>query len=616
MRRALACSRAARLTLALFLVALGFGSLARAHTLDVTVNVVGDESMGRELRKLIEESEKDQGFTDGAGALQRARTQRQRVTLALRSRGFYGATITSTIAGRSIEDPATLDALEALPPEQKLSVAFLVETGPVFRMAKIDIQGASDIERKSLRLAPGDPAEAAQILGAEDDVLVQLRKRGYALAATARREVIADHATKTVDVTYFVDAGPVAKMGPVSFSGSESIDMVFLQRRVPFTRGEPFDPAKVQKLRDRVGALGVFSAVRIKSAPELNAEGELPITVEVKDRLPRTIGFGVAYETRRGFALNGFWLHRNLFGQAESLRLAAELNNIGRGGLNGRSLGNTGFAVSAAFLKPDWWIAGQDATAKAEVLREILDTYRRRATTLSGGLDRRISPQLRVTGGFSLEYSRIERLGVTRDYKLLNLPLGLILDMTDNELEPTKGWRLAAKATPYIDFGEIGAPFVIVRLTGSAYLDVSGGGRTVFAARASVGSIPSARIDAVPPDKLFYAGGGGSVRGFAYQSAGPRDAFFTPIGGASMVEGSIELRQRIGESFGIVAFIDAGSAYPGRVPDFATMPRIGAGIGGRYYTDFGPARVDVGVPLNRRPGDARFGLYISLGQAF
>lgn len=616
MRGVWPCTPTPRLVAWLLLLGLGWATPAWAHTLDIAVNVTGDDDTAKELKALVEETEKGQDATDAAGALQRARTHLRRLTLALRSKGYYGATIAATIGSRPVDDPATLDALEALPADQNLPVALTVETGPMFRLARIDIKGAPDIELKSLRLAPGDPADAAQILGTEDDVLAQLRRRGHALAAVGKREVVVDHATKEVDVTYDFTAGPKAKMGPVTFGGSESIDMVFLQRRVPFKQGEPYDPEKVKKLRDRVGGLGVFSAVRVKSAPELDANGELPIAVELRDRPPRTIGFGAGYETRRGFAVNGYWLHRNLFGQAESVKLSAELNNIARGGVDGRSLANTGFAVSAAFLKPDWWLAGQDAKGKVELLREILDTYRRRATTVQGGIERRISPEWRAAAGFSLEYAIIERLGSTRNYKLLGIPLSVAWHKTDSELEPTKGFRLDMKVTPYLDFGEAGKPFAIFRLTGTTYVDVLGGGRTVLAARASIGSIPGVRTDAIPPDKLFYAGGGGSVRGFAYQSAGPRDALLTPIGGASVIEGSLELRQRIGDSFGVVAFLDVGSAYPGKLPDFALSPRIGAGIGARYYTDFGPIRADIGFPVNRRAGDDLFGLYISLGQAF
>ena len=143
-------------------------------------------------------------------------------------------------------------------------------------------------------------------------------------------------------------------MGPVRFSGTDKVDTVWLQRRVPFSEGEPYDPTKVEALRGKLTSLGVFNAVRIKPATTLDANGELPIDVELTDRPPRSIGFGVAYETQLGFAVTGFWTHRNLFGQAESLRLTAELTQIGEG----YAIRDTGFAFHAAFRKPDWWLGG------------------------------------------------------------------------------------------------------------------------------------------------------------------------------------------------------------------------------------------------------------------
>ena len=221
-----------------------------------------------------------------------------------------------------------------------------------------------------LGLAAGDPADAAAILAAQDLVLTAFRKQGYALASV-KREVVVDHATREAEITFTVTTGPIARMGPVSFSGTEKVNTAFLQRRVPFKQGELYDPGKVDTLRGKLTSLGVFNGVRIQPATTLDANGELPIDVSLTDRLPRSFGFGLSYETQLGFAVSGFWVHRNLFGEAESLRLTAEINHIGQG----LAIADTGFAFRADFRKPDWWLPGQDARAMAEVLREVLPAY-------------------------------------------------------------------------------------------------------------------------------------------------------------------------------------------------------------------------------------------------
>jgi translocation and assembly module TamA len=379
---------------------------------------------------------------------------------------------------------------------------------------------------------------------------------------------------------------------------------------VPFSEGDLYDPAKVEALRGKLTSLGVFNAVRIKPAPGLDAKGELPIDVELTDRAPRTIGFGVSYETQLGLAVSGFWTHRNLFGQAESLRLTAEVTRIAEG----VRILDTGFGFRADFRKPDWWIPGQDARLEAAALREVLPAYTRKAATAYAGFDRVLSPQWQIKTGIAGEISRITRNGISQDYRLVGLPQSVMFNHANNDLDPTQGYRVDLDVAPWAYSGDF---FTIIRLTGRSYFDLAEPGRTVLATRASIGTEPAISIGGIPPDKLFYAGGGGSVRGFVYQSAGPRDAFHNPLGGASVVEASVELRQRFGKSFGAVAFVDAGSAYPGTLPDFSLFaPRVGAGAGLRYYTDFGPVRLDLGLPLNRRSGDPPFGIYVSLGQAF
>lgn len=592
------------------------GGTAEARTGNIALVVSGDEQMQADLKELLERFEKDQPLSgDSLGLLQGAQAALARVNTALRSRGYYDATIAATVDGRPITEPGALDAIDARPESETVSFAFNVATGPRYRIADVAIRPPTAqaslpaIDRAELGLASGDPADATAILEAQDKLITELRKQGYALASI-KRDVVVNHATREATVTFIAETGPLARMGPVRFSGTDEVDTVWLQRRVPFKEGEPYDPTKVDALRGKLTSLGVFNAVRVKPATTLDANGELPIDVELTDRPSRSIGFGISYETQLGFAVSGFWTHRNLFGQAESLRLTAELNHIGQG----YAILDTGFAFRAAFRKPDWWLSGQDARLEAAGLREVLDAYTRNAVTAYAGFDRVFSPRWQARLGIAGELSRITRNGITMDYQLVGLPLSILYNRANSDLDPTEGYRIDLDVTPWVYSRDF---FTVIRLTGRHYFDVGEPGRSVLATRASLGTEPAISIGGIPPDKLFYAGGGGSVRGFVYQSAGPRDNFNNPLGGASVVEANVEFRQRIGKSWGAVAFVDAGSAYPYFMPDFGLFaPRVGAGVGARYYTDFGPVRVDVGFPLNRRDGDPAFGIYVSLGQAF
>lgn len=590
---------------------------AAARTGQIVLSVRGDERMQAELKELIDIFQKDQPLSgDGLALLQGAQAALARVNTALRSKGFYDAVATGTVNGHQIDAMSALDSIDSQIGDTPVSFDFSVETGPRYRIADIAIRPPNTqaslpgIDRAELGLAPGDPADAAAIIAAQEKLLTELRKQGYALAAIDDREAVVDHATREMAITFVVTPGPLSRMGPVRFSGDTKVDTTWLQRRVPFKEGELYDPGKVEALRGKLTSLGTFNSVSIRPATALDDKGELPIDVALTDRARRTIGFGVSYETKLGFAISGFWTHRNLFGQAESLRLSAELNNIGEG----YAIQNTGFAFNAAFRKPDWWLAGQDARLEASGSREVYDAYTRNAVIAYAGLDRAISSKWRARIGFSGEISQITRNGLTMDYQLLGLPMSVLYNNANSDLNPTKGYRIDLDVTPWVYSRDF---FTVIRATGRTYFDLAKPGRSVLALRASLGTEPAISIGGIPPDKLFYAGGGGSVRGFLFQSAGPRDAFNNPLGGASLFEASMEFRQRFGESFGAVAFVDAGSAYPWFVPDFSIFaPRVGAGVGVRYYTDFGPIRLDVGLPVNRREGDPPFGVYVSLGQAF
>ena len=315
--------------------------------------------------------------------------------------------------------------------------------------------------------------------------------------------------------------------------------------------------------------------------------------------------------TNYGPTVKLYWEHRNLFGGAERLRLEGEVARIGTGG----SIDQMTYRTAATFRSPG--LFGRDLTLIASLgaLRERLEAYDRDAITASVLLERRLSDRLTVRAGPTLDFGSIGPPdGKLSPYQIIGVLFGGRYDGTDSLLDPSKGWRADGTITPSYSLRD-SAPFAPLRLTASTYWDVAGDRRTILAVRGTVGSLLGAERADVPRHMRFYAGGGGSVRGFDYQSIGPRDERGKPSGGASLLEASLEWRQRVYGDFGGVVFVDAGTVGTGSFPDTSNL-RVGAGLGLRYYTAIGPVRADVALPVVRQPGSSGYGLYVGIGQAF
>ncbi len=280
------------------------------------------------------------------------------------------------------------------------------------------------------------------------------------------------------------------------------------------------------------------------------------------------------------------------------------------------------YLANATLRIPDLWLRDLDLRLDLGAVSESLEAYDREATTGGLALERRLSERLSASAGLAVERSRITQDGLPQDYWLLSLPLTLTYDSTDEPLDPRRGLRLAALLTPTQGLDAEAQGFVLGRLTGAAFWDLgaalrpeAGAGRSVLAGRLVLGSIVGAAPDAVPPDWRFYAGGGGSVRGYPFQSIGPRTASGTPAGGDGLLEAGLELRQRLGANWGVAAFADAGAVSERDIPGTGALS-VGVGVGLRYFTPIGPVRADIATPLNPNEGDAPVQLYIGIGQAF
>jgi translocation and assembly module TamA len=225
------------------------------------------------------------------------------------------------------------------------------------------------------------------------------------------------------------------------------------------------------------------------------------------------------------------------------------------------------------------------------------------------------SDTLSGAAGIELGYQQTrDDAGREETSLLATLNTKLTWDARDDKLDPSSGFRGTLAASPAYNF-TTRTPFATLGADFSIYRAFGRGDRFVLAGRAAAEMLTVGDIFAVPADKRLYSGGAGTVRGYGFKNIAPRDTNGDLIGGRSTLLLSGELRYRLTDTIGLVAFVDAGNAYPGLIPD-PTDLRIGVGAGLRYLTPVGPIRLDVAMPLQPQQDDPSFAFYIGLGQAF
>jgi translocation and assembly module TamA len=537
----------------------------------------------------------------------RATADHKRIRKLLESEGYYDAVVEHEI------DATVVPTL----------VSVRIEAGPRYAIAPCEANLVG-LNEPSALLAPsierfagldGNPARAKSVLDSEATLLGDIEAAGFPLVRIVERRYVADHATRTLAVTLDIDSGPQARFGPVEVVGLEQVGATYVRNRLPWKDGALYNPAAVEKGRRELGATGLFAHVSIRHGDQLDANGVLPLTVTVAETTFRTFGVGVRYDSSLGAGGGLSWEHRNIGGEGERLRLAGDV-------------AQSGWSALALWREPDFLRPGYTLDYQAGYKVEETNAYEVHRAQTGVALDVPLTLVLSGRAGLSLEHTPVEtkaRDSVTSEreqdetFLLLGFPLALRRSTTNDILEPTHGTRAEITVTPYTEISGKDLTFVVTRFTPSAYLpfEVPGLRRSVLAGRMSLGSIAGAKRDATPADKRFYAGGGGSIRGYEYQRVGPLDDDDEPLGGRSLLEAGLELRLRFTESFGVVGFFEGGNVYTSVYPDFDDVFRWGTGGGLRYYSPVGPFRIDVGTPVNGRDGiDHAIQVYLSLGEAF
>jgi translocation and assembly module TamA len=544
---------------------------------------------------------------DPANAAQidrRAEEDSELLTELLRARGYYDAFVQARAeAGASGPVQVILEA----------------EPGPLYRFGDVRLPGieAAGEDEAQLRSAFGvsnsDPVDAQRVTEGAAALRAALGEEGYAFAEVGELDITVDHESRTATLILPVSPNGDRQFGEIVVEGQPLFSAAHVGTIARFSPGDPFERSRLDDLRRALVATGVVSTAAVR--PVLNeTTGRVDVAVALEPAPMRTLAGEIGYGTGEGFRIEGSWQHRNLLPPEGAVTF--------RGVLGTREQVVSASLRRANFLRRDQVLNGLVAATHVE-----REAYEAHTFSLAANIERQsnIIWQKKWTWFYGAELLASDEQDVdvesgterSRIFFIGALPVGLAYDGSDDLLDPTRGFRLSGRFSPEASLQNGVFGYARAQVDGSFYQPVSE--RIVIAGRARFGTILGAERNRIAPSRRFYAGGGGSVRGYGYQALGPRDPVFDdPIGGRSLAEFSLEARVRtpfFNNSLGIVPFLDAGNIYLSEAPDITNL-RFGAGVGVRYHTNFGPIRVDVGTPLNPQSGDSRIAVYVSLGQAF
>ena len=547
------------------------------------------------------------GTTDPQDLFAAARADYARILGALYAAGHYSAVISIRIDGAEAAGIAPLNA-----PSRIGTIAVTVDPGPPFAFSRAAIAPLPPGTRLPEGFRPGKPARSTAITEALDAATLAWREVGHAKVATAGEDIVADHPNATLAAEIRLSPGPKLRFGPVTVEGAERMEVRRIIKIAGLREGESFSQSELDRAAARLKRTGVFRSVTLTEAASPVAGDLLPIGVTVVEEKLHRYSLGAEIASLDGLALTGYWLHRNLLGGGERLKIDGSITNIGSGesGID--------YSLGVTLDRPATF--SPDTTASLSVLLGHLDEIDYAADTAEIGLSLRhyFSDTLTARAGIAYEYAEGRDPGGAFRFRSLSLPLGVTWDRRDNAADARRGFYLDAGLKPFTGFGTTGSG---ARLTfdARAYRSFGAEDGVTLAGRLQGGAIFGSTLLETPRDDLFFSGGGGTVRGHPYRSLGISvTRGFGPsfqIGGTYLLAGSAEVRARVTDRIGVVGFVDAGRVGVDGFFDDIGDWQAGAGLGLRYETGFGPIRLDVAAPIHGDTGDG-VQIYIGLGQSF
>lgn len=526
---------------------------------------------------------------------------------ALYAKGYYSPVINVVIDGREAASIPPLDT-----PARIGRIEVVVQTGPafVFGTARVAPLAADTVLPEDF--AAGKRAKSGLIQESVQIGVDGWRGIGHAKAEPSGQNIVADHLRQTLAADVTLAPGPRLRFGRLTITGQERMRERRIRKIAGLPEGEVYDPKKLARSAERLRRTGVFKSVTLVEDEAITAPDLLGITATVVEEKLRRYNLGAELSSFDGVTLSGYWLHRNLLGGAERLRIDGEIANLGA-----QSSG-VDYALGVTLDRPA--TLTPDTTLSFHIEVEHLDEED--FTADQGGLGfsftQIFSEKLTARAGLGYNYAQVSDVSGDFTYRNLALPIGATFDNRDMKLDAKMGYFVDAEIKPFLGFGTTDSG-VRFKLDARAYRSFGETRPVTLAARVQAGAVSGSSLIGTPRDYLFYSGGGGTVRGQPYQSLGVNvlqaGGSDYKSGGTAFLGASAEVRAKVTDKIGVVGFVDA--AHIGAL-DFFDAPggwHAGAGLGLRYDTGFGPIRLDVAAPVGGNTGDG-VQIYVGIGQSF
>jgi outer membrane protein insertion porin family len=495
----------------------------------------------------------------------------------------------------------------------RLTIEVPVKEGPRAVVSGVRFEGSTLDTAELTRIANvtvGSPYDELEVSDAVLRVRDRYLKAGY---AAVRVSPTLSPVGSNLEVVFKVVEGQQSVVGPIEIKGLRRTHEPVVRAQVWLKPGEPLDPRDLAETEQRLRNVGIFSRVVVSAS----AESPATVRIELEEEGRYALSYDLRYNTtEKGSALVDAEID-NVFGRGINLggryRRGRFLNET-RGSVHFPSFFLRGdltgslFRLSESLLTVQEIVPGQPAPPKAES-RHIEQGLRAEQAlhyfhpweVLYGYRFKRV----RTEASFFPEPITINVGGV--DASIVN-------DSRDSRFNPRGGKFLSLSLEFAPTF--LGSDLNFFKTLGQVTLTNKLGRSLTWAHGYRVGLARGlAGQDITLSTERFKAGGSNTVRGYASDSLGPLDFLGEPLGGLGVVILNQELRYNTRRGLGAAVFWDAGNVWA-QVKDIGADLKHAVGVGLRYDSPLGLLRVDLGIPLNRRPGDQSYQVFFGLGQAF